>query len=123
MMAAHAVVVIDDDESVRESLPQLLTAMGYHATAFASAYAFLAAEAARQVDCLIVDVAMPGMSGPALQRELLSRGQVIPTIYITAQTDEWMRAALLADGAVACLFKPFMSQDLRAAIEKALQRA
>ena len=82
------VSVVDDDESVRESLPDLLRQFGFAAQAFSSAEAFLASDASARRSCLILDVAMPGMSGPELQQELTRRRQEIPIVFITAQGDE-----------------------------------
>jgi FixJ family two-component response regulator len=121
-MDAQALVsVVDDDESVRESLPDLLGVLGFTARPFASAYEFLASDVVATTRCLVLDIAMPGMSGPELQRELILRGQPIPIIFITARADEVTRQQLLAQGAVACLFKPFSEQELRAALDKALR--
>jgi FixJ family two-component response regulator len=115
------VSVVDDDESVRESLPDLLTVCGYRVRAFSSAEEFLASGAADETDCLILDVAMPGMSGPELQRELALRGETIPIVFITAHRDEADRPRLLERGAVECLFKPFGESALLGAVEKALR--
>src|ERR1700686_5406680 len=101
------VSVVDDDESVRESLPDLLSEFGFAARTFSSAEEFLASDCLDQARCLILDIAMPGMSGPALERELKLRGQEIPIIFITASTDKSARPRLLEQGAVECLFKPF----------------
>jgi FixJ family two-component response regulator len=116
------IAVVDDDESVRESLPDLLRELGYEARAFASAAEFLGSGRSREADCLILDVAMPGMSGPDLQREVLSRGERVPIIFITAKRDTSIRAALRQKGAVEVLFKPYSEQDLRAALDLALGR-
>jgi FixJ family two-component response regulator len=113
--------VIDDDQSVRESLPELLRESGYEVDTFASAEAFLASGDRGRAKCLIVDVAMPGMSGPDLQRELKRRGQSMPVIFITAKVDSTMRQRLLEQGAVECLFKPFTERALLAAIGSALR--
>ena len=115
------VSVIDDDESVRESLPDLLTELGFAAQAFSSAEEFLASEYISQTSCLILDVAMPGMSGPDLQRELTRRRQEIPIVFITAHRDEKVRPRLLEQGAVECLFKPFSENDLLEALNAALR--
>ena len=112
--------VVDDDESVRESLPDLLRQFGLTAEAFSCAEAFLASTAVDRTDCLILDVAMPGMSGPDLQRELLRRQLTIPIVFITAQSDEDTRARVLAQGAVACLLKPFSQAALLEALNVAL---
>src|SRR5262245_60291660 len=114
------VSVVDDDESVRESLPDMLRQFGLAARAFSSAEAFLASDAVDQTTCLILDVAMPGMSGPDLQRELTNRRQQIPIVFVTASGDIAMRARVLAHGAVACLFKPFSDEALLDALTAAL---
>jgi len=114
------VAIVDDDESVRESLPDLIRDFGFAARGFASAEAFLASDCISDTRCLILDVAMPGMSGPGLHRELTRRGQAIPTVFITAHGGEETQRRLLAQGAVACLIKPFSDTDLLAAIKSAL---
>lgn len=116
------VSVVDDDESVREALPDLLRELGYAAEAFASAEAFLASGSVNRTACLILDVTMPGMSGPELQRELKRRGDTTPIIFITAQADVSIRATLVAQGAAECLFKPFNESALVAALHIALPR-
>ena len=113
------VSVVDDDESVRESLPDLLREFGFASQAFSSAEAFLASDSIGQTRCLILDVAMPGMTGPDLQRELTRRGQSIPIVFITAQRDDTVRPRLLEQGAVECLFKPFSDAALQKALELA----
>jgi FixJ family two-component response regulator len=110
--------VVDDDVSSRESLPDLLETFGFEAKPFASAEEFLSSDALADTRCLILDVAMPGMSGPQLKRELRSRGVEIPTIFITALHDPELRADLLAEGAVECLFKPFSERDMRLALNR-----
>ena len=113
------VAVVDDDESVRESLPDLLRESGYAARAFASAEELLDSGDLVWFGCLILDIAMPGMSGPELQQELQRRGRAIPVVFITATGDETVRPRLLAQGAVDCLFKPFSETALLAAISAA----
>jgi len=113
--------VVDDDESVRESLPDLLKEFGFEAQAFSSAEEFLASESIAETRCLLLDVAMPGMTGPDLQRELTRREQSIPIVFITAQRDDAVRPRLIAQGAVDCLFKPFEPTDLLQALNTALQ--
>jgi FixJ family two-component response regulator len=115
------VSVVDDDESVRESLPDLLRALGFEAQAFPSAEEFLASDSVGQTRCLILDVAMPGMSGPDLQRELKRRRQEIPIVFITAHGGETVRPCLLEQGAVECLFKPFSDTALLEALNAAFQ--
>jgi FixJ family two-component response regulator len=112
--------VVDDDESIRESLPDLLREIGFAAQAFSSGEEFLASDYLAQTSCLILDVAMPGMTGPDLQRELAIRPQKIPIIFITAQRDETVRPRLLNLGAVECLLKPFSEADLVEALNAAL---
>jgi FixJ family two-component response regulator len=121
MLTRSLVSVVDDDESIRESLPDLLRQFGYAAQAFSSAEAFLASEIVGQTSCLILDVAMPGMSGPDLQRELANRQQHIPIVFITASADRTVRPRLLAQGAVECLFKPFSEAALLDALNAALR--
>jgi FixJ family two-component response regulator len=115
------VSVVDDDESVRESLPDLLRQLGYEAEAFASAEAFLASDYVDRTGCLILDVSMPGMSGPELQQELKLRRRKIPIIFITAYGDETLRPRLIEQGAVECLFKPFNDTALLEALLAALR--
>jgi FixJ family two-component response regulator len=115
--------VVDDDESVRESLPDLLRELGFAARAFASAEEFLASDALGFTRCLILDIAMPGMSGPDLQQELVARKLEIPIIFLTAHADEGVRPNLLARGAVECLSKPCTAQDLSAALHAGLRMA
>ena len=114
--------VVDDNESVRESLPDLLRHSGFEVQAFASAEEFLESEAVNETSCLILDVGLPGMSGPDLQQELTRRGQHIPTIFITAQGEPSLSPLLVARGAVACLFKPFSDTALLHAVKAALGR-
>ena len=112
--------VVDDDESLRESLEGLLKSLGYDTTVFSSAESFLSSESLAKIACLILDVRMPGMSGPELQRELISRRRNIPIIFITAHGDEDVVARVMADGAVDCLLKPFSVDSLLKAISRAL---
>jgi FixJ family two-component response regulator len=121
MATRPLVSVVDDDESVRESLPDLLIEFGFSVQAFSSAETFLTSDYIDQTRCLILDIAMPGMTGPDLQRELKLSQQEIPIIFITAQRDETVRLRALEQGAVACLFKPFSDTDLLQALNVALQ--
>ena len=120
MVNEPLVSVVDDDESVRESLPDLLRALGFAARAFSSAEEFLASSSVGHTRCLILDVAMPGMSGPALQHELSRRRQAIPIVFITAVGDEMVRRRVLEAGASECLFKPFGEAALLDAVNTAL---
>lgn len=119
-MSSPLVVVVDDDESVRESLPDLLKEFGFAVRAFASGEAFLASDAVGAARCLILDLAMPGMRGTELQRELRRRGHDIPIIFITAHGDAADRPRLIRQGAADCLLKPFSETDLLRALSRAL---
>ncbi len=122
MLNPHSLVsIVDDDESVRESLPDLLNEFGFASQTFSSAEEFLASDEISQTKCLILDIAMPGMSGPDLQRELKLRGSNVPIVFITAQRDEAGRTLLIEQGAIACLIKPFSDTALLEALNSALQ--
>jgi FixJ family two-component response regulator len=114
-------VVVDDDESVRESLPDLLREFGFAARAFSAAEEFLSSGCLDETSCLILDIAMPGMSGPELQQDLKRRGQEIPIIFITGQKEDSVRARVFKQGAAGFLLKPFSDLDLLAALKTALQ--
>jgi FixJ family two-component response regulator len=120
-IARPLVSVVDDDESVRESLPDLLQEVGFAVRAFSSAKEFLSSDCVGETRCLILDIAMPGMSGPELQQELKHRGEEIPIVFITAQRDRTIRARMLEQGAVECLLKPFSDTALLEAVKAALQ--
>ena len=119
MAARSFVSVVDDDLSVRESLPDLLHEFGFAVRAFSSAEAFLASDCMLQTECLVLDVVMPGMSGPDLQRELTRRHQKIPIVFITAHDSICRR--VLQQGAGACLVKPFSDKALLDALNAALR--
>ena len=121
MVTRPLITVVDDDESVRESLPDLLKEFGFEAQTFSSAEEFLASKSIAETRCLLLDVAMPGMTGPDLQKELTRRDQSIPIVFITGQRDEAVRPRLIAPGAVECLFKPFEPTDLLQALNTALR--
>ncbi|HTW82068.1 MAG TPA: response regulator [Terracidiphilus sp.] len=120
MNASSIVSIVDDDESVRESLPDLLKVFGFASQAFSSAEEFLASDGIPRTKCLILDIAMPGMSGPELKLELKRRKIGIPIIFITAQRDETARLRMLEQGAVAYLFKPFSDTALLDALNSAI---
>ena len=113
--------VVDDDESVRESLPDLLREFGFAARAFSSAEEFLSSDCVDETRCLILDIAMPAMTGPELHQELKSRRREIPIVFITAQRDETIRGRLLKEGAAGFLLKPFSDIALLEAVNTALQ--
>src|SRR5712671_693813 len=121
MVKRPLVSVVDDDEYVRESLPDLLRELGYSVRAFSSAEEFLASDCAGETRCLILDIAMPGMTGPDLQQELKVRRKEIPIVFITAHRDETVRPRVLEQGAVECLFKPFSDTALLNALNAALR--
>ncbi|PYT96777.1 MAG: two-component system response regulator [Acidobacteria bacterium] len=124
MLTGRSLVsVVDDDESVRESLPDLLWELGFAAHAFSSAEEFLTSDYVAQTNCLILDIAMPGMTGHDLQRELKLRRQEIPIVFITAYRDDAVRPRVLEQGAVECLFKPFSERALVEALNAALRRS
>ena len=118
-MERPLISVVDDDESVRESLPDLLGEFGFAARAFPSAEEFLASDCVGQTRCLILDVVMPGMSGPELQRELKLLRRELPIVFITAQREETVRPQVLEQGGIECLFKPFSDTALLEAINSA----
>ena len=115
------VFVVDDDVSVRESLELLIRSAGCHPETFASAEDFLTSAAAGETSCLVLDVGLPGMSGPDLQQELIRQGRAVPIVFITAQGDSSLRPRLIASGAVACLFKPFSDTVLLDAVAVAVR--
>jgi FixJ family two-component response regulator len=121
MVKCLLVSVVDDDESVRESLPDLLKEFGFAVQAFSSAEEFLTSDYVGRTRCLILDIALPGMSGPDLQRELTLRQQGVPIVFITAHEDDTVRSRLLERGAVECLFKPFSDTALFEALKAAVQ--
>jgi len=114
--------VVDDDEMLRESLPDLLREFGFSARAFSSGQEFLSSNDVGETRCLILDVAMPGMSGLEVQEELKRRGQAIPVIFITGQKDEEIRKQAFRQGAVKFLYKPFSDSALLEAVNAALSR-
>ena len=122
MMIPHSLVsIVDDDESVRESLPDLLNEFGFASQTFSTAEEFLASDGIARTQCLILDVAMPGMCGPELQKELSRRKIEIPIIFITGHRDEMLRSRLIEQGAVECLMKPFSDAAMLDALNSALQ--
>lgn len=122
MLNCPTVAVVDDDQSVRESLPDLLRELGFKALAFSSAEEFLESDCIEGVRCLILDIAMPGMSGLQLQKQLEHGGHCISIIFITAHRDESVRRQALERGAVECLYKPFSDTALLKALDLALEK-
>jgi FixJ family two-component response regulator len=115
------ITIVDDDASVREAVQALLQSTGRRAVTFESAEQFLASEAVRAADCLILDLWMPGIGGLELQQRMLTAGYRIPTIVLTAHTDDVSRARALAAGAAAFLPKPFRPEILLEAVEASLR--
>jgi FixJ family two-component response regulator len=114
--------IVDDDGAVRKSLRGLIRSVGYEVEVFASAEEFLNSERLHDTDCLILDVRMPEMSGPGLQRQLATGDCRIPVIFITAHGDKAARSQAMKDGAVDYLFKPFSEEALLNAIHVSLRR-
>jgi FixJ family two-component response regulator len=123
MATAYLICVVDDEQSVRESLHGLLESVGFLVEAFSSAEDYLNSKALLVTNCLILDISMPRMSGRELQRELAGRGRSIPIIFITAYGDEVLREQVMSEGAVDCLLKPFSEDALLTAVQRALSRA
>jgi len=115
------VTVVDDDVSIRESLPSLLRQFGFSARAFSSAEEFLASDCVSQTRCLILDVVMPGVAGLDLQRQLKLRSRALPIIFITGQKDEGIRKRALEQGAAGFLLKPVIGTVLLEAVSVALR--
>lgn len=123
MRSAKLVAVVDDDESVRESLPELLKSFGFSAEPFASAEDFLGSDSMRKTKCLVLDISMPGMTGLELQTELARQRHAIPIVFITAHSIANIGPKVIERGAVACLCKPFSEDAILEAVNAALARA
>ena len=113
--------IVDDDEALRSSLEDLIRSAGFRVQGFSSAEAFLRSNQVQTTDCLILDVRMPGMTGPGLQRDLRSESADLAIIFITAYENPNVRAQVMEAGAVAFLYKPFYEEDLLDAINAALR--
>jgi FixJ family two-component response regulator len=120
-MKRPSLSIVDDDESIRESLPDLIREFGFAARAFSSGEEFLSSDSVDETSCLILDIALPGISGPDLYQELRHRGKKIPVVFITGQRDETIRARAFEQGAAGFLLKPFSDEALLAAIKTAMQ--
>jgi FixJ family two-component response regulator len=116
------IAIVDDDESVREAMMSLMRALGFLAEAFPCAEVFLKSDGVQRTSCLIADVRMPGMSGLELYRHLVASGKPIPTVLITAHSDDGVRARALKAGIICYLTKPFREDDLLECIRSALDR-
>jgi FixJ family two-component response regulator len=122
MAGVPLIAIVDDDDSLRNSLENLIRSFGFRAQGFPSAEAFLSWRQARETACLIIDVRMPGMNGLDLQRQLMTRNWRVPIVFITSHVDDHAQARALEDGAVAFLYKPCREEDLLNAIETALRQ-
>ena len=121
MPGTPLISVVDDDGAMRISLEDLIRSVGLRAQGFPSAEAFLGSNQLQETDCLILDMHLPGISGPELQHQLAATNSHLPIIFITAHENEaWRRQALDA-GAVAFLVKPFYEEALLDAIDAALK--
>ncbi|SIQ58964.1 Response regulator receiver domain-containing protein [Rhizobium sp. RU35A] len=120
MPAVPTIAVIDDDQAIREAMDDLIMSFGYQCRLFASAEAFLTSGRETPVDCILVDVKMPGLSGIELQNELNRRGPHPPMIFVTSYEDERTRQAALSGGALAFLRKPVTIDRLMTSLETAL---
>jgi FixJ family two-component response regulator len=120
MSAAPLISIVDDDDSLRNSLNNLIRSVGFRAQGFSSAEAFLNSSELHDTACLILDVRMPGMSGLDLQRQLVTANSRIPIVFITSHGDDDARARALEAGAVDFLYKPFREEALLKAINSAL---
>src|SRR5215475_6531145 len=121
MLNRALISIVDDDQSFRESMRELLMLLGYSVEAFASAADFLASRLLPETGCLVADVQMPGMTGVELHRHLVDAGYAIPTILVTAYPDEVVRDQALKDGVVCCLDKPVDDDHLERCLRSALQ--
>jgi FixJ family two-component response regulator len=121
MSTAPLISIVDDDDSLRDSLNNLIRSVGFRAQGFASAEEFLNSSYLHDTQCLILDVRMPGMSGLDLQRHLVSANSRIPIVFITSHADDGAEARALQAGAVAFLYKPCREETLLKAIDSALK--
>ncbi len=115
------IAIVDDDESVREATKSLVRSLGYQAATFGSAEEFLGSTQLKSTSCLITDVRMPGMSGVELQDRLIADGRNMPTVFISAFSDERVRQKVLESGAIGYLRKPFEEDRLIECIDTALK--
>jgi FixJ family two-component response regulator len=122
MKAPGIVFVVDDDESVRESLSSLLRSDGLRVETFSSARDFLKQKAPEEPSCLVLDVRLPGLSGLDLQSELARRNNSLPIIFITGHGDIPMTVRAMKAGAVEFLTKPFSDEDFLRAVRSAIER-
>jgi len=123
MTGVPLISIVDDDDSLRNSLDNLIRSVGFHAQGFPSAEALLSSNQLHDTACLILDVRLPGMNGLELQRRIAAANWRIPIIFITSHADGDARARALEAGAVDYLFKPFREEQLLDAIDAALKHS
>jgi FixJ family two-component response regulator len=123
MSGVPLISIVDDDDSLRNSLDNLIRSVGFRTQGFPSAEAFLSSNQARDTACLILDVRMPGMSGLELQRRMLESNWCIPIIFITSHADDDARTRAIEAGAVDFLYKPFREENLLKAVDAALNHS
>jgi FixJ family two-component response regulator len=116
------IAIVDDDDSHREALANLMNSLGYQVTSYASAEQFMQSAERSRTACLIADVNMPGMTGPELHQQLIEAGESIPTIFVTAFPNEAVRNRALQAGVDCYLTKPFMEEELLGCVRSALDR-
>ena len=121
MTKVPLISVVDDDESVRESLDGLLRSVGFAVKVFASAEEFLNLDHRHEIDCLLLDVRLPGMTGIELHRHLVANHCEIPVVFITAHgSEQGVRSQALQNGAVDYLIKPLSEDTVLNAVQNAL---
>jgi FixJ family two-component response regulator len=120
-MKTGVIAIVDDDEPLREALGSVMKAAGFSARTFASAEQFLACEDADEMDCLVLDVRLPGMSGVELQNQLRKSDSRLPIIFVTAHGDDSLRESLMRAGAAAFFYKPVRSDRLVKQIHQAMR--
>ena len=123
MPGVPLISIVDDDDSLRNSLDNLIRSVGFRAQGFPSAEAFLSSNQVHDTACLILDVRLPGMNGLELQRRIAGANWRIPIIFITSHADGDARARALEAGAVDYLYKPFREEQLLNAIDAALKHS
>jgi len=123
MPGVPLISIVDDDDSIRNSLDNLIRSVGFHAQGFSSAEAFLSSNQAHDTACLILDMRLPGMNGLELQRQIVAANWRIPIIFITSHADGDAEARALDAGAVDYLYKPFREEQLLNAIDAAMKHS
>ena len=121
MASEPLICIVDDDDSVRDSLRELLESSDYAVEDYSSALRFLASDAVSRCQCLIVDVRMPEMDGLALQHELTKRGHRLPVVVVTGHGDIPLAVRAMKAGAAEFLEKPFKDEVLLASVRAALE--